>query len=195
MRTQDEKVWKCVVCDSTQSGPATTPRIETLKNIELEATLDSNDLEQSGKVKDAHSTADISGKMGALLLKGWALMGENCPICCDVPLMRSKEKEYKCMRCERMFRLSKGIFNEITGEKVLATQKQNIRPTVPQSASSEKPVAAKTSQSISSCISKLVHALDLICERIAASSATEQLQYIRTAKEIAELMKTLKQMD
>lgn len=48
------------------------------------------------------SSKDSSTKqIGEYLLKGWTLLGDNCPNGCNVPLMRSRDKKHLvCCGCE-----------------------------------------------------------------------------------------------
>ncbi|GLI60718.1 hypothetical protein VaNZ11_002818 [Volvox africanus] len=47
--------------------------------------------------------ADTSKRLGALLLRGWAMLGENCPEC-QVPLMKERTShERLCVNCDTTF--------------------------------------------------------------------------------------------
>jgi uncharacterized Zn finger protein (UPF0148 family) len=47
---------------------------------------------------------DASKKIGEHLLKGWTLLGDNCPNGCNVPLMRSRNnKSLVCLGCDTDF--------------------------------------------------------------------------------------------
>ncbi|ORX61015.1 hypothetical protein BCR36DRAFT_401287 [Piromyces finnis] len=45
----------------------------------------------------------INSKMSELLLAGWTLTNDNCPFCIGVPLMKNKEKQQFCVKCEKYF--------------------------------------------------------------------------------------------
>jgi uncharacterized Zn finger protein (UPF0148 family) len=48
--------------------------------------------------------ADASKKIGEYLLKGWTMLGDNCPNGCNVPLMRSRDnKSLLCLGCDTDF--------------------------------------------------------------------------------------------
>ncbi|OUM65216.1 hypothetical protein PIROE2DRAFT_7850, partial [Piromyces sp. E2] len=42
----------------------------------------------------------INSKMSELMLAGWTLTNNNCPLCTGVPLMKNKEKQQFCVKCE-----------------------------------------------------------------------------------------------
>ena len=47
---------------------------------------------------------DSSQKIGDFLLKGWTMLGDNCPHGCNVPLMRSRDKRsLVCLGCDTDF--------------------------------------------------------------------------------------------
>lgn len=49
-------------------------------------------------------TQDATKKIGENLLKGWTLLGDVCPAGCNVPLMRSRDKQQLiCCACDRDF--------------------------------------------------------------------------------------------
>jgi uncharacterized Zn finger protein (UPF0148 family) len=46
----------------------------------------------------------VTKRIGDNLLKGWTLLGDNCPQGCNVPLMRSRDKKsLVCCRCDTDF--------------------------------------------------------------------------------------------
>ena len=49
--------------------------------------------------------------MGTLLLQGWAMLEATCPNC-NVPLMRSRQKEEICVVCETEYQNKKEEMKE-----------------------------------------------------------------------------------
>lgn len=67
--------------------------------------------------------ADCSGKMGVLLLQGWAMLDKSCEDC-NVPLMapRSKDKEI-CCACNKDYK-------NLNEKKAAPTSKAEVVPKV-----------------------------------------------------------------
>ncbi|UKJ89390.1 hypothetical protein MACJ_002640 [Theileria orientalis] len=52
---------------------------------------------------DSHSRNDeITQKMAGLLLKGWTMLSDNCTMCTEVPLMRSRDGSSVCCKCSTL---------------------------------------------------------------------------------------------
>ena len=46
---------------------------------------------------------NATSRMGTLLLQGWAMLEHSCPDC-NVPIMRSRQKEEICCVCETEYK-------------------------------------------------------------------------------------------
>ena len=70
---------------------------------------------------------DSSQKIGDFLLKGWTMLGDNCPHGCNVPLMRSRDKKsLVCLGCDTDFLAEKQC--ESTTSKSEVVSKQSLSP-------------------------------------------------------------------
>ena len=73
-------------------------------------------------------------KLSELMLRGWALLGENCPVSnCQCPLMRSPDMQKYCVNCEEWIydkkKREKKKFNELftlSMNQIKQEKKENI---------------------------------------------------------------------
>ncbi|ORX82096.1 hypothetical protein BCR32DRAFT_267859 [Anaeromyces robustus] len=111
----------CPICDEGETKKENKNNNEKIikqknENLEKESKTNNND-ENSNQInifKNVNnndeknnqiniSKNDVNSKMSKLLLAGWTLTNDNCPFCVGIPLMRNKEKEQFCVKCEKSF--------------------------------------------------------------------------------------------
>lgn len=106
-----------------------------------------------------------SKKMGENLLRGWTMLGENCPNGCLVPLMRSRDKsQLVCVACDVDF------------NRPVQTQPQECKPVQPATIApaSDSNLMSSTSET-ASFISSLNAKLSWVKNLIDASSSVHDL--------------------
>ena len=74
--------------------------------------------------KKQNFMADASKKIGEYLLKGWTMLGDNCPHGCNVPLMRSRDgSSLVCYGCDTDF-LARAA--EVAESTTIPNEKSNV---------------------------------------------------------------------
>jgi len=123
----------CPICDeeTKKENKNNIEKIIKQKNNNLEKELKANNNEIKNNQINVNNTSknNVNSKMSELLLAGWTLTNDNCPFCVGVtiinlfytfivsiissnyiiyisnkiPLMKNKEKEQFCVKCEKSF--------------------------------------------------------------------------------------------
>ncbi|KAJ3129968.1 hypothetical protein HK098_007234 [Nowakowskiella sp. JEL0407] len=114
LRSKDSSKWICALCDD-RSNPyppvkkvaTTTPsKIEDkeMEDFEEEFEEEWKPKELTEEQKQQKQKRDLATKLlGQKLLQGWTLLGEECPICIGIPLMKNRQGEKFCVSCEKYF--------------------------------------------------------------------------------------------
>ncbi|KAH3732365.1 hypothetical protein Pelo_16803 [Pelomyxa schiedti] len=128
---------------------------------------------------------DVSGRLGELLLKGWTMLAETCPVCVDagVPLMRERRTmKMLCVKCGTHFQPQRA---------------QQQQPATPQpennysstTSPSEAPTNNETPKSASSTsLVELPHVLE--SPPLSPIQTQQQQQDIRETPVVPETTRT-----
>ena len=132
------------------------------------------------------SNHDATKKIGENLLKGWTLLGDVCPKGCNIPLMRSRDKQHLiCFACDTDFMQPE---NEGT----------NVEPHSPASNAAQdstmggKPSTSRSKKAIKNSVDSK---LEWIAKRLEQTeNITELRDLAATAKELISLRRDIESM-
>ena len=131
------------------------------------------------------SSSDLATKrIGENLLRGWTLLGENCPGGCTVPLMRSRDKkQLVCCGCEVDF-LNQEVSRATLVPEVVVSQANQAHSSVS--------TGVKAGVDRSELSSVLDGKLAWLSKQIEISTSVVDLaQMVELASKLLELRRTL----
>ena len=93
-------------------------------NSELNGDTQNNNFQ---KAEGEDSSAGVEKRLGDLMMRGWTMLAESCPIeSCGCPLMRNFDGQKYCCGCE-MWHFDKDRVKQKFGELVSLKGKQNLQ--------------------------------------------------------------------
>ncbi|KAK9728379.1 hypothetical protein K7432_001165 [Basidiobolus ranarum] len=110
MRSKDNKIKFCVLCDDPEKQSKSEPKKSPLSNEVQNTSEQEDDTYSAIKPDEAEKrrvqSQQASKLIGAKMLQGWAMMEDVCPneSCYGVPLIRSRQdKHLHCVICQKNY--------------------------------------------------------------------------------------------